>query len=161
MIVFYLQERFPKHSPRVPAGEGSTRNATLGARQGEGRVDEIAAFLNERLKPGEKVQPLDWTGGAIHAMLLAKAEIATSFLYDYHFYHDISSPLIQGFRKKFLGEMESSKPRFIIEIVTDKPWVTGPDTTFEFPQLRSFLKGNYFVARQGDGYLIYESKGKD
>lgn len=42
-----------------------------------GQVDEIAGWLKSRLQPGDLVQPLDWTGGSIHAMLLAEAELAT------------------------------------------------------------------------------------
>ena len=52
-----------------------------------GRVDKIAEFLKLHVEPGDKVQPLDWTGGVVHAMLLSRVEIATPFIYDFHFYH--------------------------------------------------------------------------
>ncbi|MBN2083612.1 MAG: hypothetical protein JW748_00205, partial [Anaerolineales bacterium] len=38
----------------------------------EGRVDEIAAYLETHLRPGDTVQPVDWVGGAVHAMLKAR-----------------------------------------------------------------------------------------
>ena len=68
----------------------------------EGRVDAIAHYLTRHLRPGDRVQPLDWTGGAVHAMLLARAQLATPFMYDFHFYHHVSHPYIQRLRRRFL-----------------------------------------------------------
>jgi hypothetical protein len=121
-----------------------------------GRVDEIAGWLRANMGPSDTVQSLDWTGGSIHAMLLVEARLATAFMYDYHFYHHISSPVIQELRQRFLGQLEAARPRFIVEVISNKPWVSGADTTREFPALREFLASGYFVACSSDGYLIYE-----
>ncbi len=121
-----------------------------------GRVDEIAKWLRKRLNPGDSVQPLDWTGGSIHAMLLAEAKLPTKFMYDVQFYHHVSSPYTQELRKEFISQLSAQPPRFIIEIQTYKYWVSGIDTTREFPELHKFLNENYLVANEGDGYLIYE-----
>jgi len=124
-----------------------------------GRVDRIADYLKTHMKPGETVQPLDWTGGAIQAMLVARARLATTFLCDPQFYHHVSQPFIQGLRNRFVRELKAARPRFIIEVVTDKPWVSGPDTTREFPELQNLMKSQYIVALKGDGYNIYEKRG--
>src|SRR5262245_27919401 len=79
-----------------------------------GRVDEIAAYLKHSLEPGDTVQPLDWTGGAVHAMLRARARLATSFIYDFHFYHHLEEPYIQSLRRRFLAELDRAHPRFVI-----------------------------------------------
>lgn len=121
-----------------------------------GRVDEIAGWLKGRLHPSDSVQPLDWTGGSIHGMLLAEAKLATQFMADYVFYLHVSSPCVQGLRQAFMGQLRKASPRFIIEVLTNKPWVSGIDTTREFPELRQFLDDSYTVAYQGDGYLIHE-----
>jgi hypothetical protein len=121
-----------------------------------GRVDEIARWLKARLNPGDTVQPLDWTGGSIHAMLIAKAQLATTFLYDYHFYHHTHLFFIQQLRSKFIHQLQTTKPRFIIAILTNKPWVFGVKSTSEFPELQHLLDNNYFITKTGDGYLIYE-----
>lgn len=121
-----------------------------------GRVDEIAGWLKARLKPGDTVQALDWTGGAIHAMLLAEAKPATRFLFDFHFYHHVSSPVIQRLRQSFIEQLRSAQPRFVIEVDTGKPWVSGIDTSYSFLELRALLDSSYKVAFVGDGYLIYE-----
>ena len=123
----------------------------------EGRVDEIVEFLRPRLQDGDTVQPLDWTGGAVHAMLILRARIATPFIYNFHFYHDVSNDYIEGLRKKFMDEMRRSPPRFIIRVEDkDEPWVQGQDTTREFKELQDLLDKDYRVVDEGNGYLIYE-----
>jgi hypothetical protein len=122
------------------------------------RVDVIAGYLKEHLRPGDKVQPLDWTGGAAQAMLKAGADLATSFYDDFHFYHHVSDPYIQGLRRRFISELQAAPPRFIIEIDSDKPWVWGPGTTREFPELQRFLLASYRPAFEGEGYVILERR---
>ncbi len=121
-----------------------------------GKVDEIAGFLINNMGPEDTVQPLDWTGGAIHAMLIAKAKIATPFIYDFHFYHHISNPYIHKLRERFISSLHSSWPRYIIAIIENKPWVSGPNTTQDFKELFYFLKNNYNIVVQGKGYYIME-----
>jgi hypothetical protein len=122
-----------------------------------GRVDRIADFLSTHLQPGDRVQPLDWTGGAVHAMLISKAQLATPFVYDFHFYHDISNAYIQNLRQKFILGLQQSQARFVVQVVgDDKPWVHGKDTTREFEELQTLLDKNYAVVDSGDGYFIYE-----
>ncbi len=121
-----------------------------------GRVDEIAEWLKNSLHPGDTVQPLDCTGGSIHGMLLAEAKLSTKFMCDYQFYHNVSSPYIQELRREFISQLRTAPPRFIIEVNTHKPWVSGIDTTRKFPELREFLNDYYSVVYTGDDYLIYE-----
>lgn len=123
-----------------------------------GVPDEVAQFLNSHLKPGEAVQPLDWTGGAVHGMLMARAPLATRFMYDFHFYHHIGSPYIARLRREFMGELAAKRPRFIIEVLEDKPWPTGAGTTRSFPELESLLKQKYVTAQTGNAYRILERK---
>jgi hypothetical protein len=122
-----------------------------------GRVDEMASYLKSHLKDGDKVQPLDWTGGAVQAMLMTRAQPATPFIYDVLFYHHVSHPYVQGLRRRFIEDLRVSQPRFIIEVVSeDKPWVWGEDTTREFPELRSLLAADYTVTLRGEGFVAYE-----
>ena len=121
-----------------------------------GRVDEIAHWLKSRLQPGDTVQPLDVTGGSVQGMLIAEAKIATKFILDWQFYFHVSSPYIQGLRKQFISQLYNSPPRFVIEVMTDKPWVSGVDTTNKFPELSSFLTDHYSIVFYGKGYEIWE-----
>ena len=105
------------------------------------RAVEIAQFLEKNLQAGDTVQPLDWTGGTLLAMLETRARIATPYVFDFYFYHHVSHPYIQRLRADFMNDLQTASPRFIIEVTAiDKPWITGPDTSRDFPELRAFLK---------------------
>ncbi len=119
------------------------------------RAVEIAEYLEKNLRPDDLVQPLDWTGGAVHAMLISRAKIATPFIYDFHFYHHISKPYTQYLRRKFIESLMSVKPRFIIQILDKKPWPHGYDTSREFRELSQFLQRYYIPSVNGRGYNIY------
>jgi hypothetical protein len=121
------------------------------------RAVEISRFLKKHLNPGDAVQPLDWTGGTLLAMLETRAHVATPYIFDFYFYHHVSNPYIQSLRADFMNELQATSPRFIIEVIAaDKPWVTGADTSREFPELRAYLEANYSVTIDKDDYLIYE-----
>jgi hypothetical protein len=120
------------------------------------RHEAIALYLRESLEPGDVVQPLDWTGGSIHGMLQANAELATSFVYDFHFYHHVDTPYIQALRRRFLNELSESKPRYVIDIQGLKPSVKTSAARSTFPALRTFLDVNYTLAHQGTGFVVYE-----
>jgi hypothetical protein len=128
----------------------------------EGRVDEIAAFLETNLRPGDTVQPLDWVGGAVHAMLIARVKIATPFIYDEYFYHHLNLPYVQALRKRFVVDLQGAMPRFVVEVYDDGPnsEPTGPNTSRDFPELRAFLAENYSVVKEGQGYRIYELRAE-
>jgi hypothetical protein len=126
-----------------------------------GRVDEIAAWLRAHAEPGDRAQPLDWTSGVLHAMLVAQVPVATPFLYDYQFYHHPSHPTIRALRDRFVSELRASQPRFVIR-VTDagKPWLRGPGTTREFPRLERYVSEHYREVHAGAGYQILERNGE-
>jgi hypothetical protein len=123
------------------------------------RAQEIARFLEKNLETGETVQPLDWTGGTLLAMLETRTPIATPYVFDFYFYHHVSNPYIQSLRVDFVHQLQSASPRYIVEVTAiDKPWVSGEDTTREFPELRAFLNEYYSVTIQKDDYVIYERR---
>ena len=40
-----------------------------------------------------------------------------------------------------MNDLQTASPRFIIEVTAiDKPWISGADTSREFPELRAFLE---------------------
>jgi len=127
------------------------------------RAVQIARFLEKNLDAsrGDTVQPLDWTGGTLLAMLETRARLATPYVFDFYFYHHVSNPYIQSLRTDFLTDLQSASPRFIIEVTAiDKPWVSGADTSREFPALREFLNDNYSVQVEKEDYIIYEIDGR-
>jgi len=125
------------------------------------RSRKIGSYLKANLQTGDTVQPLDNTGGAVNAMLLARARLATPFYQDFHFYHHISNPYITRLRELFIKKLTDIKPRFIIQVDTLKPWLSGYDTTREFKELEVLL-GIYYIADfKGDGYIIYKMKTRN
>ena len=123
-----------------------------------GRVSEIADYLEKNLEPGDTVQPLDWSNGAVHAMLAARARPATRYLYDFHFYHHVSNPEIQFLRQDLLTHLAESKPKIIIQFIDDRPWVNGPDTTRVFPELQQFIQEKYYLDIEKNGYQLWQRK---
>ncbi len=124
-----------------------------------GRAEEIAAFLRPNLRPGDTVQSLDWTGGAVHGMLLARARTATPFVTDFYFYHHVSSPWIQELRARFLRELARAEPRYVIEVYArDKPWPRGRYATQRFPALENLLARDYQVVQRGPGFRVLERR---
>ncbi len=92
-------------------------------------------------------------------MLETHAPLATEYVFDFYFYHHVSTPYIQNLRADFMDELREARPRFIVEVIAiDKPWLSGADTTREFPELRAFLNENYSVTIHEDDYLIYERR---
>lgn len=125
------------------------------------RAVEIAGFLEKNLETGDTVQPLDWTGGTLLAMLETRASLATSYVFDFYFHHHISDPYIQSLRSDFMTQLQEAQPRFIIEVTAiDKPWVSGQDTSREFPELRAFLDEYYSITIQREDYSIHELDGR-
>ncbi len=121
------------------------------------RASVIAKYLEDNLQAGDTVQPLDWTGGTLLAMLETRAPLATTYVFDFYFYHHASTPYIQSLRADFMKQMRKKNPRFIVEVTAiDKPWISGEDTTREFPELREFLNKNYSIEVEKDDYLIYK-----
>lgn len=124
----------------------------------QGQVDAMVADLRRlNVQPGEAIQPLDWTGGTIQALLLTEARLATPYIYDYYFYHHYRHPYIQGLRQKFMRALQAERPRLIVEN-TIKPRPQGKGSTDAFPELRAFLAADYRVVVAENGYIIYERK---
>jgi hypothetical protein len=119
-------------------------------------VDEIAAHLTSRVRPGDTVQPLDWTVAAAHAMLLARAEIATPFVYDYHFFLQPTHPYVKALRQRFLAGIRGAPPRVIVHVEPGVPRVMGSHTTSKFRPLERIVASEYSRVAEGDRYVVYE-----
>lgn len=123
-----------------------------------GVPDRFAAFLKEHARAGDRVQPLDWTGGSIHGMLMAGARPATRFLYTFHFYHHVNSAFIHQIRGEFIRELRAARPRFLLEAV-DGPHPCGEGTSETFLELEQWKDAFYHIVESGSGYRIWELNG--
>lgn len=91
-------------------------------------------------------------------MLKAKAPLVARFMYDYHFFHHVSDPFIQQLQKELIHSLNQNSPRFIIEVDTDQPRVSGKDTSSVFPELKQLIGSHYRLAFHGMGFAILERK---
>jgi hypothetical protein len=124
----------------------------------EGRVDEIADFLRDNMQTGDTVQSVDWIdGGAVHALLQARARIATPYLFNFCFYHHLSNPVIQDLRQRFLRSLDQTAPRFVVYF--PKVPVHGQDTG-DFPELEHYLARHYVPVRRTNHYSILERRSE-
>lgn len=133
---------------------GTLRQLKAGHRHNSSAL-MIRDYLRDNLQPGETVQPLDWTVGCVDGMLRARAPLATRFIYDFSFYHHVSSETIQRLRRRFIEELDASRPAVILQAYgARRPWPSGVDTTRRFPELELRLRRDYKIAKQDDEVRI-------
>jgi hypothetical protein len=114
----------------------------------------MVAWLAPRTKPGDLVQVLDTSEGGAHVLLLLGAVEPTRFVYDFHFYHDVQSPVIRRLRAEFIHDLDAHPPRWVV--LFERGWPTGGYERLErFPELRDRLMARYRTAVRGDGWRIY------
>jgi hypothetical protein len=123
------------------------------------RASSVAEGLRQHLGPGELVQVLDTTNGGIHALLLLHATQPTRFLYDFHFFHDTGTSVVQALRRELLRGLQQRPPRCIV--VMDAGWPAGGRERLDtFPELARLLGEEYRPAGRGDGYVIYAKRDR-
>jgi hypothetical protein len=119
----------------------------------ERRVSAVVADLSGRIAPEDFVQVLDTTEAGIHALLRLHAVQPTRFIYDFHFYHDVQTPMIRRLREEFLRSFDAHPPKFVV--LFERGWpASGYERVDGFAGLRQRLAA-YRVDRRGDGYRVY------
>ncbi|MDD2598625.1 MAG: hypothetical protein PHO37_05300 [Kiritimatiellae bacterium] len=119
----------------------------------------VGDYLLDNMSPGDRVQPLDWTSGAVHAMLIADALPATRFIYSFHFFHHVRDPYIQKLRADFMGELQNQPPDFMVQAL-DPKYPAGYGCSAEFIELESLLEREYTVAQERDKFMVWRKKKK-
>jgi hypothetical protein len=119
------------------------------------RVRLLEADLRARLRPGDTVQVLDTTGGGAHALLRLGVRQPTRFLYDFHFFHDVDTPVVRALRGELIRGLDAAPPRFVV--LFERGWPAGGyDRVRAFPELAARLATRYTVVAARDGYRIHE-----
>ena len=104
------------------------------------------------------MQVLDTTGGGIHALLRLGVREPTRFLYDFHFFHDASHPVIRALRAELIQGLDAHPPRLIV--VFEQGWPAGGWERLDgFPELRERL-ARYDLVRPGPDYRIYAQRDR-
>jgi hypothetical protein len=121
-------------------------------------ADQIASYLKEHLKPGDTVQPLDLIEGAIHGMFIARARLATPFLYTYVLGYQTTNPYVKKLQERFLIDLKAAKPRFIIQ-TSGLSLPQSPEEGNPFAAaLQAFVRSSYDVTVKTAAYTIFERR---
>jgi hypothetical protein len=117
-------------------------------------VRAVEADVRARLTPGDTVQVLDTTEGGIHALFRLRVREPTRFLYDFHFFHDEGSAVVQALRAEFIRDLDARPPRMIV--LFERGWPAGGyDRVARFPALADTLRERYQPALTRAAYRLY------
>jgi hypothetical protein len=123
----------------------------------EATVRALEADLRAHLAPGDTVQVLDTTGGGLHALFRLGVRQPTRFMYDFHFFHDEASPVVQALRAELIHDLDMRPPRLIV--LVERGWPSGGYERVErFPALAALLRERYTEAVTRADYRIYAQR---
>lgn len=114
---------------------------------------QLGLVLRDHLRPGDRLQILGTVAGH-EAALEAEAPPATSFIYDFHFFHDVGSPETTELRERFIREWEADPPELVL--VSEESW--SHRRTYEdlesFPELVDELAEYRVVFRNEEATIL-------
>ena len=90
-------------------------------------------------------------------MLRMETQLATRFLYYYHFYHHADTSVTSWLRAAFIGDLETHPPDLIIEALR-RPRVSGVNVAERFPALERFIAARYDLVEETEIYRGYLRK---
>ena len=123
----------------------------------EARVRVLVHELGTRLNPGDTVQILDTTGGGAHALLRLRLRQPTRFIYDFHFFHDVETPVVRALRAELIAGLDSHPPRFIV--LFERGWPSGGYERIDaFPELAERLATRYDIVATREGFRLHAKR---
>ena len=121
------------------------------------RVDALVRELAPRLSPGDTVQMLDTSDGGAHALLRLHAKQPTRFVYDFHFFHDVDTPIVRAVRAELIHGLDARPPRFVV--LFEQGWPAGGyDRIGTFPELAERLAARYDASEPLEGVRVYAKR---
>jgi hypothetical protein len=121
-------------------------------------MDQIVARLQPTLRPGDRIQPIEWNANIEQAMLRMDVKPATPYLVDFIFHHHLSNSFVQGMKADFIAKLEQARPRYVVMKTRNPFYPSGRDTSPDFPELRHLLDREYAMTWTDHGYRIYERR---
>jgi hypothetical protein len=124
-----------------------------------GVVADMTKAIKEVVPAGVAIQPIDWSTGAVQALLRTEHPIGTRFLYDYHFYHHVQTPVIQGLRAEFVSQLIGCRVPFVLQVRREyEDVMTGIHTSDHFDELDRVLNERYESVHEGNIYRLLRLK---
>jgi hypothetical protein len=103
------------------------------------------------------VQLLDTSDGGAHALLRLRIREPTRFVYDFHFFHDVETPIVRALRAELIRGLDAMPPRFIV--LFEHGWPAGGyDRVQTFAELAERLASRYVLLEQRAGYRVYAKR---
>ena len=124
----------------------------------ESRTYEIASELNKFDLTNARVQPMEYTIGALNALLFLRILPATRFLYDIYFFNFGPNSFRLQSRAEFIDAISENPPDFFV--FSESSYIFGFNRMNQFLQLRQFLDKNYYVCSIRPTFWIYASAKK-
>jgi hypothetical protein len=123
------------------------------------RVGVLVDDLRARVRPGDRVQVLDTSVGGAHALLRLGMRQPTRFVYDFHFFHDVDTPVVRALRAELIRDLDAQPPRFIV--LFEHGWPSGGYERIQaFPELAERLATRYDVVASPAGYRLYAQRAR-
>lgn len=117
-------------------------------------VKDMENALTKWVPEGRRVQPIDWTAGALHAMMRTRTPIATQFFYDFHFAHHVSTDINAQLRAEFMSALTTAPPEAFL-VAHNRSKVNGLDVSYEFPELEAFRNEGYVLVEKNPEFDVY------
>jgi hypothetical protein len=121
------------------------------------RVEALERQLGSRLRPGDTVQMLDTSDGGAHVLFRLRLRQPTRFVYDFHFFHDVGTPVVAALRAELIHGLDARPPRFVV--LFEQGWPSGGyERVQAFPELAKRLSTRYEILEAADGYRVYAKR---
>ncbi len=123
------------------------------------QVSRLAEDIRKNIEPGDMVQVMDTTWGAINALYRLNVKLPTRFMYDFPFFTRPEEKIVTRFRTEFVEVLKSRKPKLLVVIAEAWPDNTaGKGRVLQIPGLMNLLDNYYEVAVDVPEYIIYRHK---
>ncbi len=140
------------------AGQGyrSYRTISLNIPWNNRSTHVMVTDITQNLPPEGTIQPLLFTG--MHkALVEMRLQPHTRFIYDFHFYHDVTHPYIRKLRHEFITALTNSPPSLILLQKASWPY-KGYERIEKFPEFSLVLQ-RYDLVVENAAYRIYSYRG--
>jgi hypothetical protein len=121
------------------------------------RVSALERRLASRLRSGDTVQMLDTSDGGAHALLRLRVRQPTRFVYDFHFFHHVETPVVRALRAELIRGLDARPPRFVV--LFEQGWPAGGYERIQgFPELAERLASRYDIVETSASYRLYAKR---
>lgn len=117
------------------------------------QADALTAYLDQ-LPAETSIQAIDWVNGSARAMLNARREPATSFVYTSPLWHDTETSYTGTLRDRFISEFDTAEPDVVLQFKELRQQFFPGEAPFL--RLRERLRTEYQPAFETEEFIVHE-----